>query len=511
MGRNWGAPVENMESTKAYVIPQKRKNRDNKKKMDPKLTTPGPKTVAQNTIVGMAAANRAVERYTKDKVKQLKDAEAIVKAMALPLETIPVRIPNSFTAYPTAIAKPYYRKVPAYGGTGTASDPSRTACFLFRDPYRGVIMLNSSSDGVNGATYQATNTYATGTGYEPVNFGPLSWISGPQLHGPTMYPGYLDGGNRTYYYAGTLAASFQLTNSGATPIVVNVWTWRGDRDPNLVLASSGVAVAAGATVTLSGAFSAGCYIGFDFSSTSSAVQSYTLKMSYPNTPASVDYGHFSLPYMDNNTASADAVKVYAASMMYTNTASPLNRQGKIVGVQIPRGRYWANFTRYSTLSQMDSAVSLDSVNGIYGFLKPTQPEDFNFLDESEVAFQSSSRSLCAFKLIPPSDFLVVAFETTVSGGADGYFTTAWGLEYRTVDSWRDTRVSEMSTEEANLAIKLVARMPQWHENPFHFSDIINWLSDKASDAYEFIKAHLPGVVSGLNTAAAIGSAVIPLL
>jgi hypothetical protein len=268
-------------------------------------------------------------------------------------------------------------------------------------------------------------------------------------------------------------------------------------------------IAVGATGTVGGVIDA--YYGLDIIGSSSGA--ITVEYTQVGVTSTVEWAHFPTPFFAQNIASIDSFKIYSASIMYTNDASPLNRQGKIAGMQVPRGRSWTDFTTYSAIAQQSEASSMSAENGMYGYLKPTQPEDFNFKDRDTVSVTSGVTGVrdVWFALRTDSDFLAVSINVTTPEGQDGFWTPAWQMEFRTVDQMREVGTAQNTEEEIDVAIRLLAACPQWYENPFHISSIMNWIGDKMNDAYEVARKILPGIVKGATTVAQIGAAVIPLL
>lgn len=470
-------------------------NVNNKQKAPATAKSPA-KRAAKNAMRAVMNVPRNLEEV---------QIEQVVSSVAAPGEFDAVRMGSEYGSYSTAVAKLFQRQNAYFTNLNAAGAGSDFYAFLFRDPYRSFITEVSFRDYDYRTTVKAFSLSGTPT---QVSWPGMFNQGGDKVHGDVLYPGQVDDSTRQYYWFFPQGnAKAELINSSSFTIGVIVYRYyRG------VINQDRVVSCPPNTSTLLHDGSDG-YYAYDMSTTAGSVTAslqlrYSANIGSGGSLASIP-GHFALPYMVENTASADAIKLYGASLMFTNTAAPLVRQGKLAGCQIPRGREWIDFLSYSTVSTLQNACSMDAVNGMYGFLKPTQPEDFNFRDRDEIT--SGVVTQAYFKLSPDSDFLAIAGSVSTVEGRDGYFTASYALEYRTNDQWRETSAPHISPNVVSTAMMLVGRLPQWHENPLHLSDIGKWLSSTMNSIYEGVKEALPKIVDVASKVVTIGGHLIPLL
>jgi len=204
--------------------------------------------------------------------------------------------------------------------------------------------------------------------------------------------------------------------------------------------------------------------------------------------------HHHLPDFDNNAPSVKSIRISAASMMYTNDASPLNRQGKIAMIQSPEGSSWTDLVGPFTLvSELQGAVIKNAEKGAYGFLKPTKEDDF-----TAQKFTKCYGPDIVDSCYPLSGdaFLAMTMEVKDLDGQDGYWTFAWGIEYYTTDVWRTISPPVIAAHDYEAGLEFIKSIPQFHENPTHLSDLWNSIKSAAKTVIGGIKQYGPMVMSG---------------
>jgi len=148
--------------------------------------------------------------------------------------------------------------------------------------------------------------------------------------------------------------------------------------------------------------------------------------------------------------------------------------------------------------------------GIYGFIKPTNYDDFvmhtPFLQQD--GLQSSVTSMVddvEYPLHPPGSWLVLAAKVdlqslsgaspTYAAGAS-YTTVTNAVEFRTTDTWYNQEVPQLNQADLELAMKLVAGMPQFHENPLHIAAIGAFLRAVGPSVLRVAKSLIAPAVTG---------------
>jgi len=166
-----------------------------------------------------------------------------------------------------------------------------------------------------------------------------------------------------------------------------------------------------------------------------------------------------LPNIEDVVDVVKAYRVTAASIMLTNTASPLNRQGQICGLQIPRKSNFLEFLDFNEVASDLKSVTFSVVNGMYGFLKPTSVQDFEMNTFQFSANSASITTDLVFDLLPESDFLMIHSQVVDPNGRQGYWTPAYCCEYTSISQWSDLRVAEAGPNDLALTLSLLPNVP----------------------------------------------------
>lgn len=447
------------------------------------------------------------------------DAKAVAKlllSMMAPSDFPPVRLGANSGAYQTALANPHSK------GAAGFIDPDLTVnatgsmnmIAVFRDLFRFSVQSFFIPAGVS-YYYRTSLDGSVGFTTTPVPLvtGRFGWFSGEKPHGDFLYPGRFNNAGRSYIWANAADVVNIIVLSPTNQFVVTPFYYRADGS---ILNGQLIICNPSTTTTITPPLSAheriGCYVGFDVNSTFSTPTTFQVQIEVTNAGnVSRCYGHRSLPWTDPNLASIDAVRVYAASILLSNDAAPLDKEGKIAAVQWPAGTDWRQHLDYDAYSSAANAKTFRAENGYYGFLKPTQAaKDFEFRDQSNVT-RSDTVSYAWFDLSTPNDFLSLCTKITKPEGRDFEVTLSAAYEYRTDDQTRDRRVPTMPPRDVEEALYKLGFAEQHHENPFHMGDITDWVSDQMSKIWSGVKWAFPKVLDGLTTAAKVGAAVAPFI
>jgi len=206
------------------------------------------------------------------------------------------------------------------------------------------------------------------------------------------------------------------------------------------------------------------------------------------------WGQKSLPGYVDNFAFVEALRITAVSLMYTNTASNLNNQGQIVGLQAPKGSAWLQFTDFQTVAADKKSVTRDIKEGNYGFLKPTSTLDIAAMVIYELpsdGIQATQYEDNVFTIYPESDYLVTIASCNVLAGQVGYLTIAAALEYTTLNQWIEVRRGKLTDQELKEALFVLSGLQQWHTNELHWDDIWEGIKDVGRSIWSGIKDVAP--------------------
>lgn len=476
-------------------------------------------TVSQKQVALSTNPSKRVAKNVMSSLKKMtKEQVQILLSIMAPKEFLPQRLGSQLGSYQTAVANPYavyntgWCDLDPSASTGSISGPV-SVNYVFRDPFRFNVYCVPNASTTTTYEYRTTldGTVFYSTTYQTLQFNRLGYFSGTKLHGDYLYPGKFSNNTRTYVWCDATSC-VQIINGSTYALSVLPFYARSDGQISRGTVT-GIAAANTGTFTLGpdDHMGTGCYVGFDLAIPGGTFKLNAVQISVNSQgQAGIWWGHRSLPWIDQNVNSIDAIKIYGASLMITNEASPLNRQGKLAAAQITEGRDWRQFTNYQAISSIKDSYVNNALNGYYGFLKPTQPKDIDFRDQTS-NLASGSVNLAWFSLDNPSDFLACATVVTDVNGRDMYATISSAVEYRTEDQFRDVEPPTAPWSVVFEAMTMISQAPQHHENPFHISDIFDWLGEQFSGLWRGVKEAYPIVMEGLNTAVKVGGIVAPLM
>lgn len=198
-------------------------------------------------------------------------------------------------------------------------------------------------------------------------------------------------------------------------------------------------------------------------------------------------GHLPVPHVAEKMSAIESVRVNAVACLLTNESPLLQLQGKVVGIQFGASHDWQSALQYNDVAGLNNAHQSQLKDGKYGFLKPSQPHDFG-LQQPFIFNDAGEIEDTTYSVIPEHDYLVISAQTGVGVsvaqtteipqylGGVCYITPCWGLEFRTSDVWFPQSTADVMCTSDLLVIR---RLPQWHENPLHFSDVLNFVKRAA--------------------------------
>lgn len=465
---------------------------------------------------GNVASKRSKRNGQGGSNSLIPDYERVAAALAVPTLNDPVRWSSEFSSAPTAIASPW-AIIPAgwnSAGNTTINIPNTdTFGMIFRSAERAAIIYdsNSSAAAMNYQIYGSTSTSDENPTAPATSWNVLvgvtdynaQYLHTPYAkstysyspHGSTLFAGadgvspgryfWLDG--NTGLYATTVT---QYTN--VPEFILDLWTPDGIvSDVYTVVGTTGTA-----NTTLKTPGTAPGYYSVRIKNQTSSGAGYiTIQMHITDSGGPICC-HRCIPGYDTNVASVNGIRVSAAALMYTNEAADLYKQGKISGFQSPQGTHWTDYVRsggaFNNVAGSQGSVTTIVSKGMYGFLKPTKPNDFDIQTYIEVDNGVIVDSF--YPLDHQSAFIVMYAQVTTSQGQDGYWTISYGLEYQTTDVWRAIMYPTMEKEVFDRALEFLKYLPQFHENPLHFSDIWGAIKKGAKSILKGVVKYGPDVI-----------------
>jgi hypothetical protein len=246
--------------------------------------------------------------------------------------------------------------------------------------------------------------------------------------------------------------------------------------------------------------------------------------------------HRPMPALQNRIA-ITGVRVNGCSLMVTPDSAEMAKGGRIMGVQYPVVAYSPEglFTQLAgepvpnAFSALEGSDTRDFEKGGYAFHMPMSansywmqtPVVYNSLaSPAAVSGSASSREIGDYVsyINPPDGWLLYAVQTApnVVGGAaadwpGGVFhvTYAWSVEYQTRDVWIRRELPPFQSQPLAHAdiMAVLARAPQFHDNPFHWDTLKRWYNGAA----KLGGAGLPLLVRYLNALGPEGQAIAAIL
>jgi len=184
------------------------------------------------------------------------------------------------------------------------------------------------------------------------------------------------------------------------------------------------------------------------------------------------WAHLSLPNVFDHISALTQARVVASSLLITNVASELNKEGKIYGAQFPMRKLWTDavstdFTTVQTSFQGAAAT------GLYTYLRPSSQNEMEFHEY----FESTKGAIRATNYFVDGPGVYVAAQIVTAGvggaypGLDFNVNLASVLEFVTDDQWYEHEFPMASQVDTFAALDLLTKVDPFMENPLHMRDI----------------------------------------
>jgi len=423
----------------------------------------------------------------------------VERSLALPLEYKPVRFSDEYSNALTAIAAPWDRVDVAVNTVTTNQliPSTQSLIFLFRDPLRFAVYYDPNTTANSVYTwYGQDSTQEFGLMTPSANWGLMTtdaldlpvYLKTPyaqttdayQPHGPMIFAGSVKGHPGRFIWVDkgmTLKINYSI-DSAAVP------TWHLD-----LYAPGGVqkgyqraagVTGAGQQVSF-GPFSISGYIAISYKVSAAC----TLSISGAGITMDGVAPHFchkALPHFESNFSSAEGVRITSVGLLQSNATNVLNLEGFICAFQVPQAKPWQSFIdsvdTYRHVASEQGSKEFLLKTGCYAFLRPTQPNDFNF--RSTYVVEGSSFVDSFYPLDDISSYLVMCSKFADVAAQNFRWTYGAGIEYQTDDTWRDVEQAQVNSLEYSQALGKLRMIPQFYENPLHVSSILGGIKDVAN-------------------------------
>lgn len=444
--------------------------------------------------------NKRAKKEVEEVARVKTVAAAVAGSFALPSDFHPYRMRNEYSTEETALFHVFeeHRAYPS-GGVGGANEQLRDDThmeMIFQDLLRNRISYVRNPSGSPWG-YQWVFRRNASTGAETtavtINAG-TSEVLVPshanatttfQPHGPIYFA------ESDQFYTGmwcddgpvvhsTLRVSFNIAVTAATGRIV------------LMFYSNGSWVESASTnLTVGPTF-------WDFTLGTTGI--YAIRVENPNIAVNASvllsgtcgcWGHFPAPYVVSNAASIESARSLGHSILFRNTAAPLNQQGYITGIQPGKGRFYGGFITGDGLTDIYPTVrdytgaspSRPLATGMYAFVKPTEEEDLKFrtpFTVSNAAGSTVTNWTCARTPILDTEYVVIVSQCNTAAGRDFVIRTDFSGEFETSNQFFNVDKPRAEPGDWRDGMEALASFQQFYDNPIHWKRILQTLGSIAS-------------------------------
>jgi len=186
------------------------------------------------------------------------------------------------------------------------------------------------------------------------------------------------------------------------------------------------------------------------------------------------FAHRSIVDLDLQGETISTIRIMGVSLMYSNTTAEIYKSGTVALAQVPKPNMWDNYLSLTKITKVSGNASMNASTGAFGFIKPNDYPDFemlNFINFDQTGVLTSFE----YDVVPKHSFIVLFIANvaeTTGSQQSGRWTISHSLEYLTNNQWIEKKTPRGSKELYEEALSAVKLIPQFHENPFHLSDIL---------------------------------------
>lgn len=463
---------------------------------------------------------------------------AFAQSVALPVDTPVVRMRDQYTATDTAVAQPFERPVLPWStpislaNAGKRALPPDTSLVVTtRDPLCAYIyedknpaLLSTTyvwSVGRQGNTDVLDWTVQPGDSFTPDLMGARN-IAGRAFHGDFLWARKFNGKNMIYCDApNTPDAQNIITVTTNTTITatdfIAVSLYRLNEGDEIKVGTQILNPVGPGAVAATFQIPARDYYWITVTMTAQSTTP-AVSLNIRNANQCAMFCHRSLPDLDDHSDEVTRLHILGASMRAQNTANDQFKGGSVVADQVEPTTIWTAYARptisdgFEVLSGQRGQDIRNLENGLYGFIKPVEEDDFNYLDLFR--FDSSGNVCHRGKFdsdaCPYIIMILRAGGTTDSADPSRSIQLHFNfnVEFETKDTWTAVGPAMISISDAGKAIGIIATMKQFFENPIHWEKILATIGTVARLATPLLALipH-PYAKAAAAASAAIGSAL----
>lgn len=378
-------------------------------------------------------------------------------------------------------------------------------CFLFCNPLRAYVQYQHNPSSAS-YVYDLVSRAGSTTFFVPLyqerplfpKYATVATAYAP--HGPILFPGYDDGGR--YYLpvcasSSTQAFTVQCTTNptvaGAT--IVRWYAWDG-KHPRLIQESKSSVGNPNFYLQDTAIPSGFAYIYATILNNDPAIVGATVKM-FGDYPV---WAHNPVSNITTLLTQAYGIRVNLASIRVQNDASPLNRNGMVVGVTVAKSIPWQSIaTGAAALSQLQNYREFVAEKGYYGIPLPDSDEDISefYPDIAQSSIPNTTSSqMFGYPLSERRPYKAVGLTIPVTTGRSISFDVTHTIEYLTNNKLVEQKSANVSEASLRDAIVIAS------EQETDFENVANW-----RDALETVAGYVTTPSSAGLISAAINNNV----
>lgn len=354
-------------------------------------------------------------------------------------------------------------------------------CFLFCNPLRAYVQYQHNPSNAT-YTYNLVSRAGSTSFFVPLyqvrelypRYATPSTAYAP--HGPILFPGYDDGGR--YYLPVSVSNSSQCftVTTNANPVVagatiVRWYAWDG-KHPRLIQETKSAVGNPNfplADASIPGGFA---YIYATIFNSDAAITGATVTM---NGDLGV-WAHTPVSNITTLLTQAYGIRVNLASIRVQNDASPLNRNGMIVGVTVAKAIPWQSIaTSAASLSQLQNYREFVAEKGYYGIPLPDSDEDISefYADIAQSSVPNTTSSqMYGYPLNERRPYKAVGLTIPVTTGRSITFDVTHTIEYLTNNKLVEQKPSNVSEASLREAIVVASEQETDYENTANWRDAL---------------------------------------
>jgi len=217
-----------------------------------------------------------------------------------------------------------------------------------------------------------------------------------------------------------------------------------------------------------------------------------------NGPSQV-FRHLALPEWNTKALDITKILVYAGSGRYTNTASPLEKQGYWIGRQLDGDKPWFHYIkRFDDLAAQSDVADHLLNKGAHGWIKIN--DDAKELTYDTFTYTRDGRIHNTFAPIMGQKPYNLWYGklTPNTSSVNGVVYYGWGTNELTQSRWIETKKPHITIETMKAYLSAMSDIPEWHENPTHMREIGKKITTTAKSFLSTATKMAPSVIQGLE-------------